>query len=277
MPVPATVAMELLDALDARVNDFLTPMSPRELRAALADLRAAQRAAPAGTLGALFGMIGSVCFRLHDFQDALDAYRNAARYEKMSAEYPCNAAICLVELERFREALDCLRDAHGRPQKGPGVDVSILVNMADARHYLGDDAAARSCFEEALKRLDPTSARDLFNVADAAATLGADDDAVEFFARCLSVATGVPLGETPALEFIRESPDHLKAVLAEHATLERAFAAVGARHDASIPEEHQIHARIALAPAALTSLFDLVDHPPEPTEALRNLLNAPRP
>jgi tetratricopeptide (TPR) repeat protein len=268
--------MELFDALDARVTDFLTPMSPRELRAALADLRVAQRDAPAETLGALFGMIGSVCFLLRDFHAALDAYRNAARYEKLSAEYPCNAAICLVELNRFREALDCLREARTRPHHGPGVEVSILVNTADARHHLGEHAAARSAFEEALTRLDPNSPRDLFNLADTAATLGAEDDAVELFARCLSIATGVEARETAAIDFIRACPDHFKAVLADHPTLGSAFATVGARHDGSIPEEHQLHAQIALDPAALTSLFNLLDHPPEPTEELRSLLNAPR-
>ena len=168
-----------------------------------------------------------------------------------------------------------MRDARGRPQKGPGVEVAILLNTADARHHLGEHAAARNSFDEALPRVDPTSHKDLFNVASTAATLGAEDDAAEFFARCLSVASGAALGETSAIEFIRGSPDPLTGVLAGHPLLERALAAVGARHDASIPDEHQLRTQIALPPAALTSLFDLVDHPPEPTEALRNLLNAP--
>ena len=276
MPVPATVASQLISDLGERVNDSSTPMSPRELRAALADLRAAQRDAPAEVLGSLFSIIGAVCHRLHRYQDALDAHRNAARYDKRDAMHLSNAAGCLAQLGRHREALDCLRDARARLNNDRGVEVAILLNTAQARHYVGERAAARDAFDEALPHVDLTNHVELFRVAAAAATLGAEDDAAEFFARFLSVASGVELGETPAIEFIRRCPDHLKAVLAEHPSLERALAAVGARHDASIPDEHQLRTQIALPPIALTSLFDLVDHPPEPTEALRTLLNAPR-
>lgn len=269
--------MELISELHPRVNDSSTPMSPGELRAALANLRAAQRDAPVEVLGSLFGMIGAVCYLLHRFQEALEAHRNAARYDRMGAEHPSNAAVCLIELRRFQEALDCLRDARARPRKDPGIEVAILLNTAQARRYLGDNAAARDALDEALPRIDPRSTTDLFRVAATAAVLGAEDDAVELFARCLSVASGVELGETPAIEFIQAIPDHQRMVPLEHPLLASAIAAVGARHDASIPEEHQLQTRIALAPTALTSLFDLVDNPPEPTEALRSLLNAPRP
>jgi tetratricopeptide (TPR) repeat protein len=268
--------MELLRDLQERVNDSSTPMSPRELRAALANLRAAQRDAPAEMRGSLFGMIGAVGYRLHKFQEALDAHRNAAQYDKLGADHPSNAAGCLIELKRFREALDCLRDARARPRKDPGIEVAILLNTAQARHYVGEHAAARDAFNEALPRVDPTSHVDLFRVAATAAILGAEDDAVEFFARYLSVASGAELGEIPALEFIRASPDRLKTVMAEHPLLESALAGVGARYDEPIPAEHQLRTQIALPPATLTSLFDLVDHPPDPTEAMRRLLDAPR-
>ena len=275
VPLPATVASQLIRELAERLNDPSAPMAPGELRAALAQLRRAQRNARAEDLAAVFDAIGVVCGRLGEFKEALDAHKNAARYDTSRATYLTNAACCLIALERFPEALACLRDANARPQKSQLDELLILISTAEIHRHLGNHNAARIAFEEALLRVDPASSWHLFAAASAAANLGADEDAVELFARSMAVARGVDLGETPAIEFLRTSPGHMKAA-PQSASLEAALARVAARHDAPIPPEHQLVTQISLPPAALTALDELVEHPPDPTESLRQLFDEPR-
>jgi hypothetical protein len=109
----------------------------------------------------------------------------------------------------------------------------------------------------------------------AAAVLGADEDAVELFARSIAAACGVDLGETPAIVFLRADPDRMKAA-AQNPALEAVLARVAARHDEPTPPEHQLVTQIALPPAARTALDELVEHPPDPTEELRKLFDEPR-
>ena len=275
MPVPATVASQLLRELSERLSDPSAPMDRRELRAALAQLRRAQRAARADELAAVFDTIGTVCSRLSEFGEALDAHRNAARYDTTLATYLTHAACCLIALKRFPEALTCLRDAKARPNKGSEDELLISISTAQIHHHLGNYGAARVAFEEALQRVDPSRPADLFLVAIATADLGADEDAVELLARSLAVARGVDLGETPAIDFLRASPDFMVAA-AQQTSLEAAVARVAARQDGPIPPEHQLVTQIALPPAALTMLDDLVEHPPDPPEGLRKLFDEPR-
>jgi tetratricopeptide (TPR) repeat protein len=269
--------MELIRELSEPVADVSLPMSPGELRAALAKLRRAQRDAPAELLAPLFCLIGTVCHRLCKFGEALDAHRNAARYDSSNALHLINAANCLIELRRFREALDCLRDARARPRKGPGAELGIFLTAAEVHHHLGEHSAARSAFDEALSHVDSASHAELFRVAIVAAAIGAEDDATELFARYLAVARGIELGETPAIELIRTSPQSLKTAIAEYPALRAALAHVGARHDEPPPAEHQVNTQIALSPDAFSTLLDLVERPPEPTATLRRLFDESRP
>jgi tetratricopeptide (TPR) repeat protein len=276
-PRPATVVEELWRDLAPRLSDPTVPMSVKELRGALVDLRGARRDARADELAGLFSMIGLVCVRLRDFADALDAHRNAARYEPASANHPANAAAVLLLLKRFQQALDTLRDASTRPHKSPGFEFIMWLNMSQAHHGLGDAAQARLSFEHAIRHADAASYVDLFKLANQAAILGAEDDAVEFFARYVTLAQRGKRGETPAVEVIREAPAGLKARLADLPLLADAIERATARWDAPIPDEHQLAAEIHLSPEAWAKVADLVEQPPAPSEALRRLGHAARP
>jgi tetratricopeptide (TPR) repeat protein len=272
---PATVVEELFRELGPSVGDPSRPMSQRHLRSALTDLRQALRASPHEQLGALFNLIGQVCGRLNDPWGALDAHRNAARYEPLVATHLNNAAGVLVDLHRYQEALSTLRDARARPQTQPASTVSAWLNAAEAHHGLGDASAAREAFEVALANVDPASHTDLFKAATSAAAIGADEDAVELFARYAALVQGTERGDTPAVEIIRAAPNEMKAHIAG-LPLAGAIERVTARWDAPIPDEHQLASEIHLAPDAAVQLADLVEHPPAPSETLRRLGHAAR-
>jgi tetratricopeptide (TPR) repeat protein len=251
-------------------------MSQSELRQIATRLRRAQRDAQQDQLGALFHLKALAYYRLGDFTEALDASRNAARYEPAEADHLCSVAAILIELKRFRQALEALREAHMRPRKSAWFELSARLNAAEAHHALGEEDAARMAFQDALQHADPASYKDMFGVASQAAIIGAEDDAVEFFARYVALAESTPCGETPAVEIIRAASDETKVRLKDLPLLAAVIERATARWDAPIPEEHQIGAKSHLSPEAWAQLVDLVEHPPAPTEALRRLFDAHR-
>ena len=276
MPLPATVASQLIREIVERLEDVSDPIDASELRGALRRLRNAQRTADAGDLGALFNTIGIVCLRLRDFRSALDAHRNAAKYDTHHAGYLSNVAACLIELGQFSQALTVMRDAMARPLKHPGVESCILGNMAEAEYHLGNHDTARRRYAEATRIVDQTSTLELLNLAGTAAVLGADEDAVELFARAVAVGKGVELGEAPAIEFVLADPVCLKVAETRPPSLHEAIMRVGARHDTGAPPEHQIGAHVTLSPAALSAVQEMVEHPPEPTKTLRMVFDGHR-
>lgn len=276
MPAPATAASQLIQEIVDRLDDLADPMDASEARAALRRLRHAQRTAHVSELAALFNTIGSVCFRVQDLQSALDAHRNAARYDTRNAAYLSNVAACLIELGQFQQALPVLRDAMARPLKLPGVEPCILGNMAEVEYNLGNHDVARKRFEEATQLADQERPQDLLNLASTAAVLGVDEDAVEFLARAIAVAKGMTLDETPAIEFVLAEPDRLGVADTRHVSLREALARVAARHNAEAPPEHQLGAQITLSPAGLASVEELIEHPPEPTRTLRMVFDGHR-
>jgi tetratricopeptide (TPR) repeat protein len=251
--VPVTVVSELLGEIVQRFSDPTTPVGQSELRSMLRRLRSAQRDVNPDDLAPLFDTIGLVCVRLRDFGTALDAHRNAARYDKFDAAYPNNIAACLIELGQLPQALAALRDASARPLKRPGIDLCILANTAEIEHRLGNHDAARRAFDEALRSVDPKRPIDLINAASTAAVLGAEEDAVELFARCLAVTRGVDMGNIPALDFVMAHPDAQKIAGDKSPQLGAALKSVAARNVAEVPPEHQVSAQVTLPPAALSA------------------------
>lgn len=276
VPQPVTVVSQLICEIAARFDDPSIPVEAPELRTMLARLRREQRNAPAGELATLFNSIGLVLVRLGNWRDALDAFRNAARYDRDCAYFPNNVAHCLAELGRFPEAMATLRDAVERPEKPPGVLVCILTTKAEIQHHLGDEKAARESYEEAVRRADSARAIDFHNVAVTAAVLGLEEDATELFARSMALARGVDLAERDAVEFLLSDPDYLKAGGQRSAVLHAALMSVAQRHAADIPHEHQVSARVDLEARERDTVNEMLAHPPEPTAALRRVFDEPR-
>jgi len=275
-PRPATVVEELRREVGSRLHDMSLPMSRNELRRALTELRRAQSDAQAEEFGALFTMIGMVYVRLDDPKSAIEAFRNAAHHEPTVADHPGHVASVLLRLTQFQPALDALRDARTKPHKHPGFEFVAWINTAEAYYGLGDGLAARLAFEEGVRHADPASHSDMFKLAHQAAIIDADDDAVEFFARYVTLAQGLERGELPAVEVIRQAPEELKVRLADLPPLAAAIERATARWDAPTPDEHQVAAEIQLDLDAWTKVMELVEHPPAPSETLRRLCHAAR-
>jgi tetratricopeptide (TPR) repeat protein len=273
---PIAVIDELARDLGPRLVDLSTVIPRDELRSLLADLRRAQRDAPVEHLGTVFHLLGLVYNRLGDSANALDAHRNAAHYEPTKATHPTNAAMTLINLGRHRQALVAIREALAKPLRAPDLEVTSLLNAAEAHHGLGEVKESRLAFEDALRHLDQGTRSQLYLVAYQAAIIGADDDAVEFFARYVALVQGAERGEIPAVEIIRAAPSEIKEPLAYSPLLAAAIERATARWDAPIPEEHQLPAEINLSPEAWATVMDLVEHPPAPPEALRQLLHVHR-
>jgi tetratricopeptide (TPR) repeat protein len=273
---PITVIEELARELGPRLVDLSIVMPRDELRSLLADLRRAQRDAPAEQLGTVFLLLGHVYSRLGDPANALDAHRNARHYEPAAASHPTNVAMALINLGRFRQALVAIREALAKPLKPPDLEVTSLLNAAEAHHGLGEVNESRRAFADALRHLDQEKRPLLFQVASQAAIIGLDDDAVEFFARYVAFVQGVERGEIPAVEIIRAAPSEIKEPLASAPLLAAAIERVTARWDAPMPDEHQLQAEINLSSEAWATVMDLIEHPPAPTEPLRQLLHVAR-
>lgn len=276
MAQPVTVISELIREFGERLNDPTSTMDEREMRAALDELRRVQRDTPFEERGALFGLTGVLRSRLGLREEALEAHRNAARYDKANAEHPSNIAAILLELGRFREALESTREARKRPVRDHGTEICILVNEAIAHGGLGDVANARRSLEDAMQCVDPESPVDLFRIAANAAVLGAEEDAIEYFARYLAVASRVDLGETPAIEFVTARLDEVQDLMPDRPALREAIEHVGARHNAPVPLEHRIVTQIELPRHAMSALDALVARPPEPPPAMPKVLGGSR-
>jgi tetratricopeptide (TPR) repeat protein len=264
-----TVVEELCRELQPR----LWKMSKRESREALARLREAQRSAPRDQFGNLFHMIGLICRNLGDLQAALDAHRNAARYEPQLAVHLNNITGVLLDLRRFQDALRFSQESRTKEQTQTE-SLASWLNTSEAYHGLGNASEAREAFDNALRQLDPTSAGQAIKMAYCASIIGAEEDAVELFARYIALDQGKERGNTPAVEIIRATSG--VTVLTEFPALARAIERVTIRWDAPIPEEHQIASEIHMSPEGSAQLANLVEHPPVPSEALRRLHHAAR-
>lgn len=273
-PRPVTVVEELLREFDATIADPSVPMEENEVRHTLRKLRAAQRSAQPDEFARLFNTIGITCGRLKDYQGALDAHRNAAKYDQSTAMYLNNAASALIELKRFDEALETLRRAHAKTVKSSDFEVLARLNASEAYFALGDEKAARREFLEGVMRADPTNRADMFVLSTQAAIIGADQEAVEFFARYIALATKTDLGDTPAVEIIRAAPSETKARLVDLPALAGVIARATESWDAIVPDEHSIATEILLPDEAVARIVSLAERQSAPSDALRQLFNA---
>jgi len=110
-------------------------------------------------------------------------------------------------LGRTAEAID----AWVKASEIGGGSARILSNLVEGFAALGREADAWATLREAIQVARPSDLGDLFALAAAAAELGGDDLAVEFFARFLSIARGKGLGREAAIDFVRRElgPDEI--------------------------------------------------------------------
>ncbi len=272
MTQPATKAEQLAQEYMPLLNDSSASMDELTLRRLIKTFQSEVADASWSERGVLFCLIGMAWFRLGSFEKAVEADKNAARYEPDEATHPNNMAAALLELGRVDEALVQLRAARSKGVVDRKTMLTVLGNEAEAHFRLGATAPARAALAEAVKLADPRDHIESFVLAMQAANIGCDDDAVEFFARHLALVQNTELGETPAAEFVRAAPDDLKARMREVASLSAAVQRVTARFDATEPAAEP-RATVDLTRAQQEELSNLLENPPAPTDALRRLMH----
>ena len=210
-------------------------------------------------MAGLFDTIGSVAYRLRNFQEAHDAHRNAAQYDKRNAGHLVNLAACLIELGRVPEALSTLKAAREKLEPGtpPSVAVVLWGNVAEIEFRAGDWDAMRRAYDEAIRLLDPKIPITLLVMADMAATIGFMDDSVELLARAVAAQLEVDLGEQPPMEFLQSRRDSW-SFAEDRPNLQLAFDRVLARGNEPVPVEHQVSTTIELTGRALEAFCDLI-------------------
>ena len=179
--------------------------------------------------GWIFGQFGTCYCRLGRPDKALDEFKLALQRMReptlLRARVLGDRGCALLSLSRYQEAaLSCIEAA-----RIPGGDQPVdLANLAEALDRLGDRAGALQVFRDALDGADLTVPRLCFGMANQAAELGLDPEAVELFARFVARKTGTELGERSAVEVIRAAKGEDLGALNEkqalHAAIRRATA-----------------------------------------------------
>jgi len=273
MSVPATQAQELVARYAALLDDASQHLDETVLLGILAETKRLLPSARPIDRGRLHMLRGVVYTRLQRHQDSLHEHKLARMLDPTEADHANNIAAALLNLGRAEEALEYLRQARAQ-QPTPQLKLLIALNEAEAYARLGETRAAFTAFEQAVALASARSASDAFSLALAAAELGADHEAVEFFARYLALVQGVALGDEDAVDFVRRAPDALWARARALPALHGALARVLAQDDDPAPEAMQVRNRIVLGPDAIEMVDRLLEHPPAPTDALRRLMQS---
>ncbi|WP_437275457.1 hypothetical protein WME90_29970 [Sorangium sp. So ce375] len=209
MAVQVRKSASYLDEL----QDWSVEVSRERIEWILADCKRLVRASSASTadIAEAYQVMGHAYARMGRDEDSLSSYTNAARLDPSNPQYIMCTGASLLSLDRPLEALNVFVAAVDRVD---GLNkIVMLGNMAEALSDLGQIDDAREVFLEAVRVADFSSPLSVYMLANQAAEIGLDDEAIELFARFLSAKQGKNLGDTPALEFIEAAPEDLRSVL----------------------------------------------------------------
>jgi tetratricopeptide (TPR) repeat protein len=263
-PLAEPAAQPLVNEVCRRLNDPADKLDPFTLRRYQRDLQAALRDAPSEIRGSLYGTIGTILHRLGEDGPALDAYRNAARWQPGAADHENNIAAILLARGQLDEGLKHLARAQAIASGDSWMRVALACTEAKVRRELGEHAAARIAFERAVSAVDPSEKTMYLRLALSASELDYENDAVELFARYLatSAAYDRPSDES-ALEVIRRHHAEAARVLDLWPTLAVLVQRMSAKWDAPTPGEHEIRTNIELAAEAWAELCHLAQLAPD--------------
>lgn len=250
MTAPATVAEQLLRELAPRLDDRTIKISEFELRRIEARISDAIRSAPSPREQAvLYSLRGTVYLRREMPEEALAEFLKAARLDTTVAQFANNAASTMLHVGRLAEAAEWLDNAKRRPLTNPAVNFLIALSEVALAHKAGHQDAADEAMDRAIALTDPADAYSQVQLAVYLAMLGRADDAAEFVARYIALGTGTDLGETLAITFIRNSPEHLQALSERSLELAAALQEVAERYDAPREPDAPVSYATATPPA----------------------------
>lgn len=188
-----------LNEYGARLTDFSRELPELELRRMLLELERATKTLSGPDLANTYSLMGMALDRLGKPERALPEFKKSARIQP-NHRHKLNLAKSYLRLGHLEDAVDVLAevvDLDGR-------DVPALTCFAEALFRLGSLQDAREIFEQAISVADFTNPNEILTLAAHAAKVGIDAEAVELYARFLSVLSGVALADRPAVTFIEQ-------------------------------------------------------------------------
>jgi tetratricopeptide (TPR) repeat protein len=205
-------------ALDPRIlecartiGDMSTPVSEFDVRRILRDLEEMVDRLEHDHAALVYILMGQCFQRLDRSEKALLQYKLALQRapagSTMQSDALNNRGVIFMEMGQWKEAADSLAEAIRID--GPSV-ATPLSNLAELLDRIGEREQALETYRAAISRADLSEKKTCFGMANQAAELRLDSEAVELFARFLALNSGKDLGEQPAVDFIRAaSPEHL--------------------------------------------------------------------
>lgn len=207
------------------LGDYTRLVSEMELRRILKALEAIIARVHDHRVAGIIYHLKALCYlRLGQPTKALDECRLALQRlpepTQERADTLGNQAVALGQLGRYEEAANSSIEAARIPH---GYTHGNLGNLAEFLHRLGDTDAALNAFEEALGLADLANPAHCATMANQAAELGLDQEALELFARFLTRKSGTEFGDKSAIDVIRAADEDDKAWLKSAPALDAAI------------------------------------------------------
>jgi tetratricopeptide (TPR) repeat protein len=168
--------------------------------------------------------VRALCYlRLNKPARAADQLRLALQRVKdpeMRSILLCNQSAAYLDMGRPKEAAEVAVEAARVPHP---YRAATLGNLAQALVLLGERPTAFDVVAESADETDFTNPAEIFLLARTAANVGADADAVEFFARYVAVHEHIERGDRTAIDIITSSGHEAQAAALRSPALLRAI------------------------------------------------------
>lgn len=267
MTQPALKAQEIYNEVAAVLLDKSQTIDELQLRRIEKRCRDAMDDAPPVGRAMLFDLLAMIRTRQGKPLEAIDFQRNAVKLNAASLALRNNLAVALLEIGRFEEADEHLRAAYAVDPR----HLWVRSNLAMTAAKLGRTSDAKRLVLLVHADAIATGGQPLFVCADLFTAIGELDAAVEMYARFLCDQASVGRDERPATEVIATLAPDWRSRLELMPVLRDAIERVIARD--TQPDDSGISAHVTLSPEAAAKLEQLVANPPEPNDALLELLH----
>lgn len=205
-----------------RLTDMSAELSELEIRAILRDLDA-MIGNDHGLDGLLFALRALCYVRLSRQDKAFEQNRlglQRARDPNIRAQIQTNQSGVLLALGRPKEAAAMALES---ARSGVGYLGVTLCNLAQALVQLGERDAGLNVFADAVEATDFRNAARAFAMAMTAADIGCDTDAVEFFAKFVTLRENIERDGRSALDVITSARTSTLASFSQKPSLRSAI------------------------------------------------------
>lgn len=200
---PVKAAQHFYQARVGALADAATVIAEATLASWLVD---AHRLLPDADLEGrwvIWTLIGLILQRQGRLADALEAYEKARSLNPTNPNSAINVGNIHGLLGDHPKALECLDEAERFVRNDPGKLSIIHLNRLAAFKALGDLARATASLRLAAEATPEGDLVGNQRLAMSSASLGYDDDAVEYVARALCLGARVARGDRPAIEVVQ--------------------------------------------------------------------------